>query len=123
VLLGMFRSDRFADISLNPVARADPSGTRAGAPEPGRCHQRLLTGTEDRQHACVALTRGTSVNTAYMFILPSKRADPAPGPGPAPELARYDKMSAERAADPTSAPPPAAAGTARGFEPRPAAAL
>jgi hypothetical protein len=36
--LEMFRSERFADISPNPVARADPSGTRAGAPEPGRCH-------------------------------------------------------------------------------------
>ena len=29
-----------------------------------------------------------------------KQADPVPGPRPAPELARYDKMSAERAGVP-----------------------
>lgn len=33
----------------------------------------LITGTEDCQHAYVALTRGTDVNTAYVFILPSER--------------------------------------------------
>jgi ATP-dependent exoDNAse (exonuclease V) alpha subunit len=50
----------------------------------------LITGTEDRPHAYVALTRGTDANTAYVFTLPAKLADPAPGPRPAPELARYD---------------------------------
>jgi AAA domain-containing protein len=50
----------------------------------------VITGTEDRQHAYVALTRGTSANLAYVFTLSPKRADPAPGPRPAPELARYD---------------------------------
>ena len=51
----------------------------------------VITGTEDRQHAYVALTRGTDVNTAYVFTTSPKRADPVPGPRPAPELARYDR--------------------------------
>ena len=53
----------------------------------------VITGTEDRQHAYVALTRGTDVNTAYVFTVSPKRADPVPGPRPAPELARYDRRS------------------------------
>ena len=36
----------------------------------------VITGTEDRQHAYVALTRGTDVNTAYVFTASPKRADP-----------------------------------------------
>ena len=54
----------------------------------------VITGTEDRQHAYVALTRGTDVNTAYVFTLSPKIADPVPGPRPAPELARYDRLTA-----------------------------
>jgi hypothetical protein len=53
----------------------------------------VITGTEDRQHAYVALTRGTDVNTAYVFTASPKRADPVPGPRPAPELARYDRRA------------------------------
>ena len=53
----------------------------------------VITGTEDRQHAYVALTRGTTVNLAYVFTASPKRADPAPGPRPAPELARYDQIA------------------------------
>ena len=53
----------------------------------------MITGTEDRQHAYVALTRGTDVNTAYVFTLSPKIADPVPGPRPAPELARYDRRT------------------------------
>jgi hypothetical protein len=56
----------------------------------------VITGTEDRQHAYVALTRGTDTNTAYVFTLSPKTADPAPGPRPALELARYDRLTAER---------------------------
>ena len=56
----------------------------------------VITGTEDRQHAYVALTRGTDANLAYVFTASPKTADPAPGPRPAPELARYDSR-AERA--------------------------
>src|SRR5579859_4923221 len=51
----------------------------------------VITGTEDRQHAYVALTRGTDANLAYVFTTSPKRADPVPGPRPAPELARYDQ--------------------------------
>ena len=53
----------------------------------------------------VALSRGTDINTVYVFTQPSKRADPAPGPRSAPELARYDKKSAERTGDPAPATP------------------
>jgi ATP-dependent exoDNAse (exonuclease V) alpha subunit len=44
----------------------------------------VITGTEDRQHAYVALTRGTRDNTAYVFTQSPKRADPDPAPGPHP---------------------------------------
>ena len=67
----------------------------------------VITGTEDRQHALVALTRGTDINLAYVFTLSPKRADPAPGPRPAPELDRYDQIQAERAGAPAPATPPA----------------
>ena len=40
----------------------------------------VITGTEDRQHAYVALTRGTDANHAYVFTVSPKRADPAPAP-------------------------------------------
>jgi hypothetical protein len=53
----------------------------------------VITGTEDRQHAYVALTRGTDVNAAYVFTASPKTADPVPGPPPAPELARYDRRT------------------------------
>jgi len=67
----------------------------------------VICGTEDRQHAYVALTRGTHVNTAYVFTLSPKLADPAPGPRPAPELARYDQHAAVPAARPDPAAAPA----------------
>ena len=62
----------------------------------------VIGGTEDRQHAYVALTRGTEINLAYVFTHSPRTADPAPGPRPAPELARYDR----RAAGPAARPPP-----------------
>ena len=55
----------------------------------------VFTGTEDRQHAYVALTRGTTNNSAYVFTVPPKKADPVPGPRPAPELARYDHLATQ----------------------------
>ena len=55
----------------------------------------VFTGSEDRQHAYVALTRGTDDNTAYVFTTPTKLSDPAPGARPAPELARYDRLTAQ----------------------------
>ena len=66
----------------------------------------MITGTEDRQHAYVALSRGTDVNLAYVFTASPKTADPAPGPRPAPELARYDRRAAAPAARPLPPPPP-----------------
>jgi conjugative relaxase-like TrwC/TraI family protein len=74
----------------------------------------VITGTEDRHHAYVALTRGTDANLAYVFTHSPKTANPAPGPKPAPELDRYDKILAERSGVPapeTEAAPP---GTALG---------
>src|ERR1039457_3806724 len=72
----------------------------------------VITGTEDRQHAYVALTRGTDANHAYVFTASPKRADPVPGPRPAPELARYDQIHSERPGLPAPVTPPAPAGTA-----------
>ncbi len=74
----------------------------------------VFTGTEDRQHAYVALTRGVVANLAYVFTLSPKRADPVPGPRPAPELTRYDRLHAERPGDPGPAAPPASPGTPLG---------
>ena len=68
----------------------------------------VITGTEDRQHAYVALSRGTDVNLAYVFTSSPKLADPAPGPRPVPELARYDR----RAERPGSQPPTTTKGEA-----------
>jgi hypothetical protein len=73
-----------------------------------------ITGTEDRQHAYVALTRGTDANFAYVFTVSPKQADPVPGPRPAPELARYDQIHTERDGVPAPLPPPTPPGTALG---------
>ncbi|WP_300610587.1 AAA family ATPase, partial [Trebonia sp.] len=74
----------------------------------------VITGTEDRQHAYVALTRGTDTNMAYVFTLSPKIADPAPGPRPAPELARYDRLAAEPDSAPLDAAQTAGPGDALG---------
>jgi AAA domain len=63
----------------------------------------VITGTEDRQHAYVALSRGTDTNRAYVFTVSPKLADPVPGPRPAPELARYDRITADATAQPAAA--------------------
>ena len=88
----------------------------------------VITGTEDRQHAYVALTRGTDANLAYVFTISPKRADPVPGPRPAPELARYDQIHTERTGEPAPGTPPArarrgAGGAGRRPGPRRPAAL
>jgi conjugative relaxase-like TrwC/TraI family protein len=74
----------------------------------------VITGTEDRQHAYVALSRGTDANYAYVFTVSPKRADLVPGPRPAPELARYDHFHAERDGVRAPGPRPASLGTALG---------
>jgi len=63
----------------------------------------VIAGTENRQHAYVALTRGTDVNAAYVFTQSPKTADPVPGPRPAPELARYDRRATGHDNQPASA--------------------
>jgi conjugative relaxase-like TrwC/TraI family protein len=71
----------------------------------------VISGTEDREHAYVALSRGTDNNTAYIFAQSPKIADITPGPRPAPELARYDRLTTQPA-DPnerTTPPDPDAA--------------
>ena len=73
----------------------------------------VITGTEDRQHAYVALSRGTEVNLAYVFTASPKTADPAPGPRPAPELARYDRRAASGGPAAPAAAPAGRAGRAR----------
>ena len=40
----------------------------------------VITGTEDRQNAYVALSRGTDANHAYVFTASPKRADLIPAP-------------------------------------------
>jgi hypothetical protein len=57
----------------------------------------VITGTEDRQHAYVALSRGTTTNMAYVFTVSPKVADLVPGPRPAPELARHDRIATAEA--------------------------
>ena len=68
----------------------------------------VITGNEDRQHAYVALTRGTDVNMAFVFTVSPKLADPVPGPRPAPELARYDRVTTARSGETAPAAPAAA---------------
>ena len=72
----------------------------------------VMTGSEDRPHTLVALTRGTTINLAYVFTVSPKRADPVPGPRPAPELARYDQAHTERIGVPAPATPSAQPGEA-----------
>jgi conjugative relaxase-like TrwC/TraI family protein len=72
----------------------------------------VITGSEDRPHALVALTRGTTTNLAYVFTASPKRADPVPGSRPAPELARYDQVHAERAGPSAPVTPGASSGEA-----------
>jgi hypothetical protein len=50
----------------------------------------VIAGTEDRQHAYVALSRGTETNAAYVFSVSPKLADPATtGSPPSPPPRQY----------------------------------
>jgi hypothetical protein len=64
----------------------------------------VFTGTEDRQHAYVALTRGAHNNSAYVFTVSPKRSDPAPGPRPAPVRPPNWLVSTGLPPRPTAAP-------------------
>ena len=88
----------------------------------------VITGTEDRQHAYVALTRGTDTNLAYVFTTSPKRADPVPGPRPAPRTGplrpdsyRTDRRTGPR--HPARSPRRRAGGAGRRPGPRRPAAL
>ena len=52
----------------------------------------VVTGNEDRQWLYTAMTRGAARNYAYVMSQTPRKADPAPGAAPAPELARYDRQ-------------------------------
>jgi hypothetical protein len=56
----------------------------------------VFSGEEDRQAAYVALSRGRENNEAYV-IAGWRIADPRPGPRPAPELARAERLDREHA--------------------------
>jgi TrwC relaxase/AAA domain len=56
----------------------------------------LFSGEEDRQAAYVALSRGRENNEAYV-VAGWRIADPMPGPRPAPELARQERLDREHA--------------------------
>jgi hypothetical protein len=56
----------------------------------------VFTGEEDRQAVYVPMTRGRENNEAYV-IAGWRIADPRPGPRPAPELARQDRLDHEQA--------------------------
>lgn len=56
----------------------------------------LITGTETRESAYVALTRATDGNYAHVVTEPANVADPVPGTRPAPELERDEMIQQER---------------------------
>ena len=56
----------------------------------------VFTGEEDRQAVYVAMSRGRDSNEAYV-IAGWRIADPQPGPEPAPELARQERLDREHA--------------------------
>ncbi len=66
----------------------------------------LVTGQESRQWLYSAMTRGAQSNEAIVFTMP-RLADPDAGTRPAPELARYERTTAERAGEPVRQPHPA----------------
>ena len=57
----------------------------------------LITGTETREWAYVAMSRGRDGNYAYVTTEPARVADPKPGVRPAPELERHGRIERERA--------------------------
>jgi hypothetical protein len=80
--------------------RRAPDGSQLGKP-PGS--GRKAADIYARLLAAVALSRGTEINMAYVFTASPKLADLMPGPRPAPELARYDRITAERTVQPAAA--------------------
>ena len=67
----------------------------------------VVTGSESRQWLYSAMTRGADCNQAVVFTQPARPADLAAGTRPAPELARYRRLRAERDGQPMASPFPA----------------
>ncbi len=63
----------------------------------------MVTGSESRQWLYTAMTRGADLNQAIACTQPGRPADPSAGTRAAPELARYQRLRAERSGE----PPPA----------------
>ena len=88
------------DGSAEPGRQADLAYTVTGHSAEGRTVAdgiALITGTETREWAYVALSRGRDSNHAYVTTEPTRVADPKPGVRPAPELARQERIERERA--------------------------
>src|SRR5262249_1984908 len=73
----------------------------------------VVTGEEDRQWLYPAMTRGTDENYALVMTSSPRAADPAAGPAPAPEIARYDRLQRLRAGLPAGQPDEEQHGSAR----------
>lgn len=56
----------------------------------------VITGGETRQWLYSAMTRGAEGNYPHVFTRPPKLPDPEPRTRPAPELARHERLQAER---------------------------
>ena len=67
----------------------------------------VITGTEDRQHAYVALSRGTEVNLAYVFTAVPQDRRPGPRPAPGPRARPLRPPRRPRRARPLPPPTPA----------------
>jgi conjugative relaxase-like TrwC/TraI family protein len=93
---------RFAEetITYRDAARsADLAYVVTGHSAQGRTVEEacaVVTGTEDREWAYVALSRARAANRAEVITEP-RAADPKPGTRPAPELAQADRAASERA--------------------------
>ena len=66
----------------------------------------VVTSGEGRQWFYSAITRGADCNQAIVFTQPASLADPAAGTSAAPELARHERLQAERGGEPETAPFP-----------------
>ena len=79
----------------------------------------VVTGAEDRQWLYSAMTRGATLNRAFVFTRPRSNADLRPGTRPAPELARHTAAELERQGRSAASSP---AAHSRGPDPRDAVA-
>jgi TrwC relaxase/AAA domain len=93
-----FRDFAHADLGYATTAHSAQGLTVSGG-------LAVVTGQESRQWLYSAMTRGAQENHAIVMTMP-RLADPDAGTRPAPELARHERISAERAGQPVSQPHP-----------------